>query len=129
MIGYTLVGANDLAAARSFYDALFASVGVGLLAEFPNGGFAYGKSWEQPMFGVGKPYDGGPATFGNGTMIAIVFDSRAHIDAIHAKAMELGGKDEGAPGVRGEDGDQAFYAAYFRDPDGNKLCAFAMGPG
>jgi catechol 2,3-dioxygenase-like lactoylglutathione lyase family enzyme len=129
MIGYTLVGANDLAAARSFYDALFDSVGIGVLTEFPNGAFVYGKSWKQPMFGVGKPHDGGAATFGNGTMIAIVFDSRAHVDAIHARATELGGKDEGGPGVRGEDGDQAFYGAYFRDPDGNKLCAFAMGPG
>lgn len=127
MIGYTLVGANDLAAARSFYDALFGSVGIGVLAEFPGGSFAYGKSWEQPMFGVSKPFDGGPATAGNGQMVAIVFDKRAHVDTIHAKAMELGAKDEGGPGVRGEEGEQAFYAAYFRDPVGNKLCTFSMG--
>ena len=80
------------------------------------------------MFGVGKPYDGQAATFGNGTMIALVMDERAKVDALHDKAVALGGKCEGKPGVRGEEGPQAFYAAYFRDLDGNKLCAFRVGP-
>jgi predicted lactoylglutathione lyase len=61
-------------------------------------------------------------------MIAIVLDERAKVDAMHAAALAAGGHDEGAPGVRGEEGPQAFYGAYFRDPDGNKLCAFRMGP-
>lgn len=61
-------------------------------------------------------------------MMAVVLDERAKVDALHAKAMEPGGKDEGAPGVRGDEGPQAFYAACFRDLDGNKLCAFRVGP-
>jgi predicted lactoylglutathione lyase len=61
-------------------------------------------------------------------MAAIACDSRSTVDALHAKAMELGGRDEGAPGVRGDEGPQAFYGAYFRDPDGNKIAAFRIGP-
>jgi catechol 2,3-dioxygenase-like lactoylglutathione lyase family enzyme len=128
MIGYTLVGSNDLPRARQFYDGLFGSLGVGTLMEFPNGARAYGTDWAKPMFGVGAPHDGQPATAGNGTMIAIVLDTRDKVDTLHARAMELGGTDEGGPGVRGEEGEQAFYAAYFRDLDGNKLCAFRVGP-
>ena len=55
-------------------------------------------------------------------------DNRAKVDAIHAKALELGGTCEGPPGLRGDEGDQAFYGAYFRDLDGNKLAAFRIGP-
>ena len=61
-------------------------------------------------------------------MIALVMDERVKVDALHARALALGGQDEGAPGVRGEEGDQAFYGAYFRDLDGNKFCAFRVGP-
>ena len=61
-------------------------------------------------------------------MSSIACDTRARVDALYAKAMELGGSDEGAPGLRGDEGEQAFYGAYFRDLDGNKLCAFRVGP-
>ncbi len=61
-------------------------------------------------------------------MAAMGLKDRAQVDAFHAKALELGGLCEGPPGVRGEDGPQAFYGAYFRDPDGNKLCAYRIGP-
>ncbi|MDX2159520.1 MAG: hypothetical protein SFW09_23690 [Hyphomicrobiaceae bacterium] len=60
-------------------------------------------------------------------MVAFAAGSRANVDAIHAKALALGGSDEGKPGLRGPDGPQAFYGAYFRDLDGNKLCAFHVG--
>jgi predicted lactoylglutathione lyase len=69
-----------------------------------------------------------PATAGNGNMASLVVDSRATVDALHAKALELGGSCEGPPGVRGDEGPGAFYGAYFRDPDGNKLAAFRIGP-
>ena len=82
----------------------------------------------KPGLAICKPYDGNAATAGNGNMTAIACDRRARVDALHARAMELGGSDEGAPGVRGEDGPQAFYGAYFRDLEGNKLCAFRIGP-
>jgi catechol 2,3-dioxygenase-like lactoylglutathione lyase family enzyme len=128
VIGYALLGSNDMDRARGFYDALFGTIGVGRLMEFPTGATAWGASWTTPMLGITPPYNGEAATAGNGTMIALVLDERAKVDALHAKALELGGADEGAPGVRGDEGEQAFYGAYFRDLDGNKLCAFRIGP-
>ena len=128
MIGYAMYGSNDLPKATAFYDELFKTVGVTRLMEFPTGAVAYGAAWDKPMFAIGTPHDGNAATVGNGAMMALVFEQREQVDAIHAKALALGGKDEGAPGVRGEEGPQAFYGAYFRDLDGNKFCAFRVGP-
>jgi len=76
-----------------------------------------------PMVSVIKPFDGKAASVGNGVMVALAASSKAQVDAIHRKALSLGAKDEGAPGPRGD----GFYAAYFRDLDGNKLNAFFMG--
>jgi predicted lactoylglutathione lyase len=78
------------------------------------------------MLGQRTPYDGGTATSGNGTMVALAADSREQVDQMYAKAIELGGGDEGAPGIRGPE-QMGFYGAYFRDPDGNKFCAYKMG--
>jgi catechol 2,3-dioxygenase-like lactoylglutathione lyase family enzyme len=122
MIGYTLLGTNDLPRAAAFYDALFAELGAKRTMEFPRG-VAWGTGPAAPGFGIVKPYDERPATAGNGTMIALLTDSKARVDAVHRKALELGGRDEGAPGPRGD----GFYAAYFRDLDGNKLNVFFMG--
>jgi predicted lactoylglutathione lyase len=77
---------------------------------------------KSPALSVTTPFDGNAATVGNGVMVALVVDSHEKVDALHAKALELGGADEGAPGPRGD----GFYAAYFRDLDGNKLNAFCM---
>lgn len=128
MLGYTMYGTNDLARATAFYDELFKTVGIDRMMEFPTGAVAYGAAWDKPMFAIGKPENGAAATVGNGAMMALVMERRDQVDAIHAKALALGGKDEGAPGVRGDDGEQAFYGAYFRDLDGNKFCAFRVGP-
>lgn len=128
MIGYAMYGTNDLPKATAFYDALFEAVGIKRLMAFPTGAVAYGIAWDKPMFAIGSPYDGAPATAGNGAMMALAMDRRDHVDALHARALALGGGDEGAPGVRGEEGPQAFYGAYFRDLDGNKFCAFRVGP-
>lgn len=131
MIGYACIGTNDIDKARGYYDALFGSIGGTRLMEFPDerGGFTlYGVSWGKPGVAVTRPYDRQAATVGNGNMIAIVMDSRDKVDAFHAKALELGGTDEGAPGLRTPEGDRAFYGAYFRDPEGNKFCAFRTGP-
>jgi catechol 2,3-dioxygenase-like lactoylglutathione lyase family enzyme len=128
MIGYVTVGSNDLARARSFYDALFGSIGAGRLMEFGENFTMYGTAWGSPAVAIAKPYDGKAATAGNGNMTAIVMDSRDKVDAFYHKAIELGGSDEGPPGVRGEEGPRAFYGAYFRDPEGNKFCAFRIGP-
>jgi len=128
MIGYVTLGTNDLAKARDYYDALFGSIGARRLMEFDEGFTLYGTGWGQPGVAITPPYDGQRAVAGNGNMIAIVFDSRDKVDAFHAKALELGGSDEGPPGLRGPEGERAFYGAYFRDPEGNKLCAFRVGP-
>jgi predicted lactoylglutathione lyase len=97
--------------------------------EFPETGFTmYGTGARAPGLAVTRPYDKGEATVGNGNMAAIAVDSRGKVDGLHARALELGGSDEGPPGLRGPEGDKAFYGAYFRDLDGNKLCAFCVGP-
>ncbi|MCU0232729.1 MAG: VOC family protein [Thermoanaerobaculales bacterium] len=123
MIGYVTLGTNDLAAATTFYDQLLAVIGAKRLMELKRG-YAWGTSPTAPALGVLTPFDGRPATVGNGVMVALYVDSRAKVDALHAKALELGGTDEGAPGPRGDSG---FYGGYFRDLDGNKLNAFTMG--
>ena len=129
MIGYALVGSNDLDRSKAFFEEVLGPLGVERLWDLPNGGCAWGVGPDKPGFGIGPPFDGQPATVGNGTMIAFVVNSRDKVDTVHGKAMALGGQDEGPPGLRGPDGDQAFYGGYFRDPDGNKFCVFAMGPG
>ena len=96
--------------------------------KFDSGFTMYGTDLGKPALAVTPPHDGKAATVGNGVMPALVVDSRDKVDALHAKALELGGSCEGAPGLRSEEGPQAFYGAYFRDLDGNKLCAFRTGP-
>ena len=127
MIGYITLGTNDLEKARAYYDALLGSIGAKRLMELPQGFTLYGTGWGRPGIAITPPYNGEPAVPGNGNMVAIVMDSRDKVDVFHAKALELGGSDEGAPGLRGPDGPQAFYGAYFRDPEGNKICAFRIG--
>lgn len=121
MIGYVTLGTNDFKKATAFYDALFASIGIGRVME-TDSFVAWGSGMDKPALSVMHPHDGKPATAGNGTMIAIAFDAPEKVDAFYAKAMELGAADEGAAGPRGD----TFYAGYFRDLDGNKLNGFCM---
>ena len=130
MIGYATIGTNDTERALGFYDDLLGQIGARRVMEFPQNGFTmYGTGGRKPGLVVTRPYNQEPATAGNGAMVALAMDSRDKVDRLHARALELGGIDEGPPGVRGPDGDRAFYGAYFRDLDGNKLCAFCVGPG
>ena len=124
MIGYVTMGTNDLARAVAFYDALFAELGAERFMEEETF-VAWAVSPDKPAFSVTHPFDGNAATVGNGTMVALAVDSAAKVDAMHAKAMQLGGMDEGAPGQRME----GFYAGYFRDLDGNKLNVFFASHG
>lgn len=131
MIGYVTLGTDQLDRAKAFYDALLGELGAKRMMEFGEelGGFTlWGVSLDKPGIAVTRPYNKEAAAPGNGNMAALVVDTRAKVDQLYAKALSLGGTDEGAPGLRGEEGPQAFYAAYFRDPDGNKLCVFRMGP-
>ena len=122
MIGYVTLGTNDLARACEFYDKLLAEVGGSRMME--DDGFV---AWSSPGPGaallVTRPYDGNPATVGNGVMAAIAVETTEQVDQVYAMAMELGAADEGPPGPRGE----GFYAGYFRDLDGHKLNVFVMG--
>ncbi|MCB1553947.1 MAG: VOC family protein [Xanthomonadales bacterium] len=121
MIGYVTLGTNDMPRAAAFYDALLGEIGASRFMEGERF-IAWAVSPTQPSLGVIKPYDGKAATVGNGTMVAMVMDKREKVDALYAKAMALGATDEGPPGLRGGN----FYAAYFRDLDGNKLNFFCM---
>ncbi len=122
MIGYITLGTNDPARAQAFYDALLATLGATRIMELDSF-ILWGKSMDEPCLASTKPFDGNSATHGNGTMVALRMSSTEEVDALYAKAIELGAADEGAAGPRGD----GFYAGYFRDPDGNKLCAFAAG--
>ena len=122
MIGYVTLGTNDMERAGKFYDALLGELGAKRAMEMPTF-VAWATAPNTPMVSVIKPYDGKAATVGNGVMVALAVASKAQVDALHEKALALGGKDEGAPGPRGD----GFYAGYFRDLDGNKLNAFFIG--
>jgi predicted lactoylglutathione lyase len=122
MIGYVTLGTNDLTRAAKFYDAIARELEVGRMMETPTF-IAWGKPGGGAGIGLTRPFDGQAATVGNGVMIALEAKDKAQVDRIYQLALSLGGKDEGAPGPRGE----GFYAGYFRDPDGNKLNAFVMG--
>ncbi len=122
MIGYVTLGTNDLQRAAAFYDALLADLGGKRMMELDRV-IAWGSGAGTPMLCAAIPFDGKPATAGNGTMVALWCDSTAKVDALHARALELGASDEGAPGPRGPSG---FYGGYCRDPDGNKLAFFNL---
>ena len=121
MIGYTCVGTNNLDKAVAFYSELLGLLGA---KEFFKNerGVGWGVAPDKPLFSVMQPFDKKAATIGNGTMVALAAADPVQVQALHAKALALGGKDEGAPGLRGG----GFYGAYFRDLDGNKLAAFCM---
>ena len=121
MIGYTSVGTNDLDKAIAFYGELLSLVGAQPFFKSDRG-VGWGVSPDKPMFSVLKPFNGEPATVGNGSMVALSAKDTEQVQAIHAKAIALGGQDEGAPGPRGS----GFYGAYFRDLDGNKIAVFCM---
>lgn len=122
MISYATIGSNDLGKSVPFYAELLGTQGVTKLFDHPRGGAMFGKDGKL-VLGVLTPFDRGEAIAGNGTMIALGFATPAEVDAFHAKAVALGATDEGAPGQRGP----GFYMAYFRDLDGNKLCACKLG--
>ena len=121
MIGYACVGTNDLDRATAFYSELLAILSAKVFFKHDRG-LGWGVAPGKPMLAVLKPFDGQPATVGNGAMVALSASDPAQVQALHAKALALGGQDEGAPGERGK----GFYGAYFRDLDGNKLAIFCM---
>lgn len=121
MIGYVTLGTNDLQRGARFYDAIAQELGVDRMMESETF-IAWGSAGAAAGLGLTRPFDGNAATVGNGVMVALAARDKAQVDRLHALALSLGGKDEGPPGQRFE----GFYAAYFRDLDGNKLNAFVM---
>lgn len=122
MIGYTSLGTNSLTASSQFYDTLLGRFGAKRVYEASDF-IVWGQKDSSPMFSIHVPFNGNQATVGNGVMIAFRAENRKMVDEIHSLAITLGGQDEGPPGDRAE----GFYAAYFRDLDGNKLNIHHMG--
>lgn len=122
MLAYATVGSNNLELSIPFYTDLLATQGAAKLFDHPRGGVLFAKNGKV-VLGVLKPFNGLAATVGNGTMLALEMPSREAVDSFYAKALALGGTDEGAPGERGA----GFYMAYFRDLEGNKFAACCLG--
>ena len=118
MFSHVTLGTNDWAAVKSFWAAVMEALSIPVMFEY-DGGIAYGEATGPKLF-IGPPFDGQPATNGNGTHVAFIADSRAKVDAFYAAAMANGGSDEGPPGPRPHY-HKNYYGAYVRDPDGNKL--------
>jgi catechol 2,3-dioxygenase-like lactoylglutathione lyase family enzyme len=124
MLSVARYGTRDLERAKTFYDAIAELLGAQRVIERPD---AVGyKNAEGGAFLIGTPFQG-EQSVGNGSQMGFMAPSRAAVDAVHAKALEMGGTCEGPPGIRGDD-PNGFYGAYFRDLDGNKLLAFRFGP-
>ena len=122
MIGYICIGTDDPPRAAKFYDPLLAVLGAKRQWENERA-IGWGTSQDGSMLILIKPLNGQPATVGNGTMVSLSAGSKALVDAVYKQAMALGGKDEGPAGARSE----GFYAAYFRDLEGNKLAVYHTG--
>ena len=129
MLSHVHVGVTDFARAFAFYAALMEELGLVLRFQDPAKAWAgwIGTGAERPLFLIGRPYDGAPAGPGNGNMVALLAPTRACVDRCHALALSTGGQDEGAPGLR-PGYHPNYYGAYFRDPDGNKLCVCCHRP-
>jgi hypothetical protein len=121
-----MFGSNDIEKAKRFYDIVLETIGVGSVMEHGCGGRIYGSAGA-PVLSIVVPYNGAPASVGNGAMATLNCESRQQVAAIHSKALELGGCDEGFPGPRAGE-ESGVYAAYFRDLDGNKICAVHFAP-
>jgi len=122
VFSHITLGTNDYDRAAKFYDASLAPLGLSRIPKSPGKPPLYARNDQMPYLSLYKPFDGRPATWGNGTHVAFQAESRQQVDSFYEAALLNGGTDEGAPGVR-EDYGQNYYAAYVRDPDGNKLQA------
>jgi catechol 2,3-dioxygenase-like lactoylglutathione lyase family enzyme len=122
ILSHVSLGTNDYARSKPFYDGVLATLQIKCMMEF-DGGAGYGR--EFPEFWIGPPHDGGKASVGNGTHISFSASSKEEVDAFYAKALALGGSDDGKPGLRPEYLPN-YYAAFVRDPEGHKLEAVAL---
>ncbi|SON57325.1 putative lactoylglutathione lyase [Hartmannibacter diazotrophicus] len=122
MFSHIHLGTNDLARSFPFYSALLDPLGLVLRFHDPEQWAIWQRPGvARPLFIVGKPFDGQPASPGNGPMTALLAERRSLVDLCYRAALDHGGTSEGAPGLRPQY-HANYYGAYFRDPDGNKLC-------
>jgi catechol 2,3-dioxygenase-like lactoylglutathione lyase family enzyme len=121
VFSHVFLGANDVASSVKFYDAALAPLGVKNLGPFGAGWILYGK--EKPAFLIGRPGNGDAAS-SNGVTVGFAAATTADVDAFHAAGLANGGSDEGAPSARSHL--PGAYAAYLRDPAGNKVCAYTF---
>jgi catechol 2,3-dioxygenase-like lactoylglutathione lyase family enzyme len=122
VISHVSLGTNDFPRAKAFYDAVLGTIGLKAVMSYDEGA-GYGR--EFPEFWVQLPHDGAAANPGNGTHVCFNAASEAEVKAFHRKALEMGGEDEGKPGIRKEYSDD-YYAAFVRDIDGNKIEAMCL---
>ncbi len=122
MIGYATIGTTDMEKAKAFWAGVFESKGASVIMDIGRIAFI-GSGMDQPMLAVCIPYNEDAPTPGNGNMLAFPAETTEEVDALYAKAIELGATDDGEPGERMP----TFYGAYIRDPDGNKACFYKMG--
>lgn len=127
MLSHTTLGITDVRRALNFYTPFMDALGLEL--KFADAKWAGWKhpAADRPLFLITQPFDGLPAAPGNGPMVALLASSRALVDRCHALALEFGGSDEGRPGLRPQYHPN-YYGAYFRDPDGNKICVCCHEP-
>ena len=129
MISHVHIGIGDFDRAFAFYAAVLEALGLALKFKDPENGWAgwMAPGVARPLFLIGRPFDRQPASPGNGQMIALLAPDRATVDLCHEAALARGGRSEGAPGLRPHY-HADYYGAYFRDPDGNKLCVCCHQP-
>jgi catechol 2,3-dioxygenase-like lactoylglutathione lyase family enzyme len=130
MISHVFIGVTDFGRALPFYMTIMEGMGLPLKfcdAEKPWAGWSAADA-PRPLLVIGKPFNGAAATPGNGQMIALLAADRKTVDRVYALALAGGGSCEGPPGLRVQYHPN-YYGAYFRDPDGNKLCVCCHGPG
>lgn len=121
MIGYITLGSNELNAAGKFYDGLLAPLGASRAYTLDTM-IAYGFGPQKPMLVITSPLNGGPATGGNGTMVALMAKDAEQVRAVHETGLKLGAECDGPPAIHAGQ----HYGGYLRDRDGNKLCVFVM---
>lgn len=124
VLHHVSLGSNEMEKALAFYDATLGSLGLKRVMDFAPHAVAYGI--DHPVFWIQQPHDRGKANVGNGVHICFAGKTRNEVDAFHAAALAHGGSDDGPPGVRPDYG-PAYYGAFVRDPDGNKIEACLIG--
>ena len=127
MIAYVTIGVDDMPAAERFYSAFLPALGYVLSYYHGDLSYALPEGSGLPEFYVKRPFDGQPASAGNGTMVAFEAQTQAQVRQLHAAALAAGGADEGAPGFRADYGPR-FFACYLRDPQGNKVAIYSSNP-